>query len=72
MRTSLPDLKNLLETDPAAQVRFLADALTVLADQGVDIHDKNVQSALGIDTNLTLGQMVGKMVTGPTIVRMPK
>lgn len=69
--TTLDELKKRLDSDPAAQLRFLSDCLTVLENQGVDVHDPLVQKALGIETGVTLKDILEHCPVSPAVLLLP-
>ena len=69
--TTLEELKKRLETDPATQVRFLSDCLTVLENQGINVHDPAILKALGIEPGLSLSDILGGRAISPAVLLLP-
>ena len=67
----MEELRKRLDTDPAAQVRFLSDCLNVLENQGINVHDPAVLKALGIEESLTLKEILNGRAVSPAVLLLP-
>ncbi|OWT56919.1 hypothetical protein [Candidimonas nitroreducens] len=57
MSDELKRFKAKVSSSPALKAQLLADVLNSLQKHGVDIHDKAVSAALGLDKPIDLGKI---------------